>query len=100
MSMGDTSAAWAPKNPESRIENLPDGLAAAGGGYSMFGIPSILPGRRDVACMTANLTVAELLAEGVRELRASPAGTEPAANRGVGRAAAGLRTPWRSRAHA
>jgi release factor glutamine methyltransferase len=29
--------------------------------------------------MTANLTVAGLLAEGVRELRASPAGTEPAA---------------------
>jgi release factor glutamine methyltransferase len=29
--------------------------------------------------MAANLTVAELLAEGVRELRASPAGTEPAA---------------------
>ena len=30
--------------------------------------------------MTGNLTVAELLAEGVRQLRASPTGTEPAAS--------------------
>src|SRR6202023_245216 len=66
------------KDAERRIQNLPDGLRPRGRVQYVWH-PCILPGRDEVECMTGNLTVAELLAEGVGQLRAAPAGTEPAA---------------------
>src|SRR3981081_2835285 len=77
MSTGDTSAAWRQRsgrpNPES-----PRQTAAAGAGTGRLASRH-LTGRSDDACMTANLPVAALLAEGVGRLRVSPAGTDPAA---------------------
>src|SRR5256886_4286288 len=66
------------EDPESRIQNLPDGLRPRGRVQYVWHC-AILPGRSEVARMRANLTVAELVAEGVRRLRAAPGGTEAAA---------------------
>src|ERR1700730_19363006 len=77
MSTADTSTAWRQRsgrpNPES-----PRQTAAAGAGTVCLASRHI-SGRSAGACMTATLTVAGLLAEGVARLRVSVAGTDPAA---------------------
>src|SRR3984893_5608955 len=81
MSPADTSTAWRQSsgrpNPES-----PRQTAAAGAGTVCLASRH-LTGRSDGACMTANLTVAGLLAEGVARLRLPGVGTAPAATADV-----------------